>query len=274
MWKTCFDDTDEFIDLYFSEKYKNENTLVYMQGNEVVASLQMLPYQFTFYGDEIPIAYISGACTLPTFRGKGLMSKLLIEAFSLMQKGNIPLSVLIPAEKWLYDYYSRYGYEKVFDEDSIEIPLKKLLVEAKDDVGTAYSLFDQRYQQQDFCIQKTKSDFITIVKDAEIDNFPPKTNLSGMARIIDVSVLLSYFAQKNPNKSFTINIKDSLLEYNNNIYQIENGNVSISHNETNSFSCTINEVCKLILGYRLNDFPPKISANFESQKPIMNLMLE
>ena len=185
MWKICFGDTDEFIDLYFSEKYKNENTLVYMQGNDVVASLQMLPYWFTFYGVEIPIAYISGACTLPAFRGKGLMGKLLIEAFSLMQKRNIPLSVLIPAEKWLYDYYSGYGYEKVFDEDDVEIPLKEIWEKSNGDLDVAYQTFNQLFKDKNFCIQKTKDDFRTIIKDAELEGFPKKTNLSGMMRVID-----------------------------------------------------------------------------------------
>ena len=200
LWKTCFDDTDEFINLYFSEKYKNENTLVYMQGNEVVASLQLLPYRFTFYGVEIPIAYISGACTLPSFRSKGLMGKLLVEAFNLMQQRSIPLSVLIPAENWLYDYYSEYGYEKVFEKDDVEIPLKEIWRKSNADLDVAYQAFNQLFKDKDFCIQKTKSDFITIIKDAEIDGFPPKTNLSGMARVIDAEYLILLYKKKNPTK--------------------------------------------------------------------------
>lgn len=199
MWKTCFDDTDEFIELYFSEKYKNENTLVYMQGNEVVASLQLLSYRFTFYGVEIPIAYISGACTLPSFRRKGLMGKLLVEAFILMQQRDIPLSVLIPAENWLYDYYSTYGYEKVFEKDDIKISVKEIWKKSDADLDVAYQVFNQLFKDKDFCIQKTKSDFITIIKDAEIDGFPPKTNLSGMARVIDAEYLISLYKKKNPN---------------------------------------------------------------------------
>jgi len=108
--------------------------------------------------------------------------------------------VLIPAENWLYDYYAEYGYEKVFEKDDIDIPLKKWLAEANNDVGAAYSLFDQQYRQQDFCIQKTKADFMTIVKDAEMDDFPRKTNLSGMARVIDSAYLISLYKKKNPTK--------------------------------------------------------------------------
>jgi predicted acetyltransferase len=200
MWKICFDDSDEFMDLYFSEKYRNENTLIYFEENRAVASLQMLPYQFTFCGEEAPAAYISGACTLPEYQNRGYMSKLMIAAFELMCEREILLSILIPAEAWLYDYYAKFGYEKVFFADEDEIPLLKILQKSKDDLNIAYAMFDKLFREKDFCVQKTKADFITIVKDAEIDGFPPKANLSGMARIIDAKKLLAIFTKKYPEK--------------------------------------------------------------------------
>ena len=200
MWEICFDDTEEFMDLYFSEKYRNENTLIYFIDNQAVASLQMLPYQFTFYGEEIPVAYISGVCTLPEFQGRGYMGKLMISAFDLMREREIPLSILIPAEKWLYDYYARFGYEKVFEADKIEIPLLEILQKSNNDLDIAYAVFDGIFRKKDFCVQKTKADFATIVRDAEMEGFPPKTNLAGMARVIDAEKLLAIFAKKHPGK--------------------------------------------------------------------------
>ncbi|MFR8355938.1 MAG: GNAT family N-acetyltransferase [Parabacteroides sp.] len=49
---------------------KEENTLVIEKDGQVVSALQMLPYTMTYYGTEISVAYISGACTLPSMRGK------------------------------------------------------------------------------------------------------------------------------------------------------------------------------------------------------------
>jgi len=183
MWKICFNDSEAFMDLYFSEKYKDENTLVYIEDNQVVASLQILPYSFTFYGENIPISYISGACTLPEFRNRGLMEKLLIASFEVMKQRNIPLSIVIPANENLYKYYEKFGYEKVFGKDDTEIPLKEIWEKSNGDLDVAYQAFNQLFEGKDFCIQKTKADFRTIIKDAILDDFPPKTNLSGMARI-------------------------------------------------------------------------------------------
>jgi len=193
MWKTCFNDSEAFMDLYFSEKYKDENTLIYIEDNQAVASLQILPYLFTFYGENIPVSYISGACTLPEFRKRGIMGKLLIASFEVMKQRDIPLSILIPSNENLYKYYKKFGYEKVFEKDDAEIPLKEIWEKSNGDLDLAYQTFNQIFKNKDFCIQKTKSDFLTIIKDAKSDNFPPKTNLSGMARVIDAEYLIALY---------------------------------------------------------------------------------
>ena len=185
MWKTCFNDTEAFMDLYFAEKYSDGNTLVYMENNRAVASLQMLPYTFTFHGAHIPVAYVSGACTLPAFRNRGYMGRLLQASVEVMKQRSIPLSILVPANEHLYQYYERYGYVRVFEKDDAVIPLREIWEEAKGDADVAYQSFNNLFKDRDFCIQKTKADFLTIVKDAALEGFPPKTNLSGMVRVID-----------------------------------------------------------------------------------------
>lgn len=114
LWKLCFDDSDEFVEMYFRLRYTNETTMYLQSGNMIVSSLQMPCYPLTFEGNEIQAAYISGACTHPDFRGKGVMAQLLAESFSRMVQKNIPVSFLIPANPGLYDYYAKTGYAKAF----------------------------------------------------------------------------------------------------------------------------------------------------------------
>ena len=42
MWKEVFGDSDDYMDIYFKHKYQNENTLIYIEDNKPVASLQLL----------------------------------------------------------------------------------------------------------------------------------------------------------------------------------------------------------------------------------------
>ena len=73
LWRTCFGDSEAFIDLYFDRVYQDDNTLTIERNGQIVSALQMLPYTMTYFGTEISVAYISGACTVPEQRGQGLM---------------------------------------------------------------------------------------------------------------------------------------------------------------------------------------------------------
>ena len=113
LWRICFNDTEEFIRFYFERKYKDENTIGIEENGQIVSVLQMLPYTMTWNQQEVPVSYISGASTHPDARNKGLMQKLLTEAFFTMKNQKFIFSILIPQEDWLYDYYSQAGYVPV-----------------------------------------------------------------------------------------------------------------------------------------------------------------
>ena len=62
LWKLCFNDSEEFTEMYFRLRYNNDVNIVLQSGEEVIAAAQMLPYPMTFGDTEIKTAYISGAC--------------------------------------------------------------------------------------------------------------------------------------------------------------------------------------------------------------------
>lgn len=114
LWKQCFQDSDEFIDFYFQKRYTDDlNSCVEADGR-VIAALQRIPYSLMYEGMEMPVAYISGACTDPAYRNKGVMRRLLAEAHRRMYREGIMFSTLIPAEEWLKGYYARSGYANCF----------------------------------------------------------------------------------------------------------------------------------------------------------------
>ena len=43
LWKLCFNDSDEFKDMYFRLRYSNEVNIAIQSGEEVIAALQILP---------------------------------------------------------------------------------------------------------------------------------------------------------------------------------------------------------------------------------------
>ena len=75
LWKLCFNDSEEFIDMYFRLRYNNNANITIESGDNVIAALQMLPYPMTFGGTEIHTAYVSGACTHPDNRNRGIIQQ-------------------------------------------------------------------------------------------------------------------------------------------------------------------------------------------------------
>lgn len=172
LWRLCFDDTEEFIDMYFRLRYCNETNISIQYGDEMISALQMLPYPMTFNGQLIPTSYISGACTHPDYRGKGVMRELLSLAFAQMVRNSIPLSTLIPAEPWLFDYYARMGYAPVFHYSEEKLsdrnikPSTDIIVKKQTgDNESVYHYFNRKMSERPCCIQHTPTDFNVILAD-------------------------------------------------------------------------------------------------------------
>lgn len=115
LWQKCFNDSPEFVDFYFDRVYQDINALTLEYDGRVVSALQMIPYTMNWCDTEIRVAYISGACTDPAYRGKGLMRELLHQAFRQMRMRAFDITALIPADASLFEFYRAYQYTEVFD---------------------------------------------------------------------------------------------------------------------------------------------------------------
>lgn len=167
LWQECFGDPEAFVQLYFSTKYTEENSVVYVEGERVLSALQMLPYLMTCWGRELHTSYISGASTWPDARGKGLMKDLLIKAFGIMRSRDIHLSTLIPAEPWLFDFYKKAGYGTAFYSavrTFTDIP-SVTVIQNKYTEEELYAYFTISMRNRPCCILHTFDDFRVILAD-------------------------------------------------------------------------------------------------------------
>lgn len=177
LWRICFKDTDEFIRLYFQMRYKDEiNMPVYGEG-KMIAALQMIPYPMTLHGRIIPTSYISGACTHPAYRNKGIMGGLLSNCFRRMYSDGVLMSTLIPAEEWLFDYYSKYGYTVAFDYSLHQTDMSQLNEFISHSITEyvfshtsreIYSYFSHKMHNRPCCIQHTPEDFEVVLADLRL----------------------------------------------------------------------------------------------------------
>lgn len=193
LWKLCFDDSEAFTEMYFRLRYNNEVNIAIESGDEVISALQMLPYPMTFCGKQLRTSYISGACTHPDYRNKGVMTELLSQALTKMLHNEVALSTLIPAEPWLFDYYARMGYAPVFHYSESNVPVQEypsanvsVKVPATGQEEEVYQYLNRKMQERPCCIQHTPTDFKVILADLEISGGKIYTaihekRISGMA---------------------------------------------------------------------------------------------
>lgn len=273
MWKTVFEDSEEYMDLIFNKKYSDNNTLIYWVGKEAVASLQMTPYQIRFFGENIDCYYMSGLCTLPQYRNRGYMGELIKKSFKVMSDRNIPLSILVPAEKWLFGYYEKYGYIQTFEKNDSPINLKGIIDGYPQQMVLIFERFDKLYQQNDFTLLKTINDLDVIIEENIKDNCSIKYSLNAMSRTVNVMPLLKAYAKTKPNISFTLKVNDNLFKTNT-IYKIYRGEVIISQTESFDFEIDQSTLTKLLFGYRIEELNTPITSYFDQHKPVINLMLE
>lgn len=193
LWGLCFNDSKAFIEMYFRLRYKNDVNIAIESGGEIISALQMLPYPMTFCGETVRTSYISGACTHPDFRGKGVMRELLSQAFARMFRGEVLFSTLIPAEPWLFDYYRQMGYASVFGYSTQEISVPETSPSERIKVKTVtkpqkevYQYLNRKLSERACCIQHTAEDFRVIMADLPISDgilFTAKENnaIKGLA---------------------------------------------------------------------------------------------
>ena len=203
------------------------------------------------------------------------MAALLIRTFHELVKRNTPISILVPEEEWLLTFYSKYGYAQTFDSGADLLLLDELMKRHSDNLPAAYREFDSMFRDKEMTVQKTFDDFRVIVEEAAGYNFPPKKSLTGMARIVDAPLMLKLFANKYPEKVFSLEVTDEILTQNNLFLSIQEGKVL----ETKSklpihLNLTIFDLAQALLGYHTSEKQELFKDVFPEHQAQMHFMME
>ena len=114
LFNTCFPGEEKFADWFFSKVYDYRNTLIYENNGKIIAALQMIPVKLSDGANTYTSSYLYGVGTLPEYRGKGIMARVINFSFEEDRKKGTNYSILIVQEQSLLNYYSRFGFEKYF----------------------------------------------------------------------------------------------------------------------------------------------------------------
>lgn len=179
LWRQCFQDSEEFIQFYFKNKYMEANAMIYDENDKILSVLQMIPYMMTWDYSIIRASYISGACTLPEARNRGLMKQVIIKTIQRMFQRNISVGVLIPGEPWLYDYYRQFGFVPIFEYTPqiyyprfrfrSYVPVSVFQPKSSKYITKLYNCLLTNTTNRPYAIQHHLDDFTVIIKDLYAD---------------------------------------------------------------------------------------------------------
>lgn len=109
LYESCFpEDSEEFVDYYYSEKCQDNEILVMEDFDQVVSMIHLNPFTVSFYGQEAKVHYIVAVATDDEYRMQGYMRELMERVFHDMYQAGEPFTFLTPANP---DYYYSCGFE-------------------------------------------------------------------------------------------------------------------------------------------------------------------
>lgn len=130
VWKLCFHDEDDYINFYYENRFKAEETLVYLVENQVVAMLTLMPGFVVHSNEKLPVRYVYAVATHPEHRRKGYAAALMEYANQLGEKDYIG-TFLVPATPSLFQYYEALGYQTLSHKKVLQKNMEDFLDELK-----------------------------------------------------------------------------------------------------------------------------------------------
>ncbi len=123
IWNYCFRDEEAFVEYYFNNKYKPENTIIIEEDEELISSLQLNQYRIKLNDKIYDTSYIVGVSTYPNSRGKGYMKDMMDFTLNELYKKGQLVSLLMPID---YRLYKKYGYEHCYDQIEYKLDIDGL----------------------------------------------------------------------------------------------------------------------------------------------------
>ena len=114
LWKLVFGDSESYINLFFEHRFVPAQTMVALYDGVPIGMLFLLPITLKAESCDYNARYIYAVGTHPAYRSQGVSGRLLEATHARLQAEGVALSLLVPAEPSLFDYYGARGFETEF----------------------------------------------------------------------------------------------------------------------------------------------------------------
>lgn len=121
LWSGVFGDEPRAVEAYFALRHRDEDMLVWTEGDRIDGMLSMLPVTLVQGGAAYPARYIYAVATAPEQRNRGIATLLLDRAAEMSRERGEAANLLAPASESLFGYYEKRGYETAFELNVVDV---------------------------------------------------------------------------------------------------------------------------------------------------------
>ena len=115
IWKLCFGDSDGYINFYYANRYREDETVVLFCDGVIVAMLTMIPVRLVTPDNRSESSTILYAiATHPKYRNRGFAAQIMDFSSKYLATKDIHFSMLVPAGQQLFEFYQKRGYHTAF----------------------------------------------------------------------------------------------------------------------------------------------------------------
>lgn len=109
LWKICFQDSDEFIEWFFKNRFIPDLCICLEENEQIVTAMYAYPLHIKLRGVIVPSAMLCGFCTHPDFRHKGYLRRCFHQLMQTLSNHSIAMTVLTPVRENGYDEYGHHS---------------------------------------------------------------------------------------------------------------------------------------------------------------------
>ena len=258
-----FEDSDNFVEYYYSEKTKDNRILADIEGTSIRSMIMLNPYTISVFGKKYSLDYIVAVATKKEYKRQGYMRRLLDKVLIDMNSEKVPFTYLIPANK---DYYLPFDFafvarKNVYDVDLSSFKksvLKGVKSESKeaceilrfinDEVSKGndvYTYRDMHYFERELKEISSEDGFINIYREGDdivaYESFWGLEKIELKERIVSSSIAEREYGKENimvritdvaellsnfrsgKNIDITIKINDNIVEAQNACFRVQMG---------------------------------------------------
>lgn len=115
IWKLCFQDSDQYINFYYANRYRESETVLLLEDKEICSMLTILPIKIIApNGPRFNSAMLYAIATHPQYQKRGYASRLIAFTHQNLSEHKNMFSVLVPSNRELFDYYHQQGFQNGF----------------------------------------------------------------------------------------------------------------------------------------------------------------